>query len=74
MFVILMNWSEIQLFKKCNGSKKCSRYVTRQIEMIFRGFFTLRHLHVLFDLVKVKKKEEIDGPARKYEDYEVIID
>ena len=30
--------------------------------------------HVLFDLVKVKKKEEIDGPARKYEDYEVIID
>ena len=30
--------------------------------------------HVLFDLVKVKKKEEIDGPARKYEDYEVLID
>ena len=30
--------------------------------------------HVLFDLVKVRKKEEIDGPARKYEDYEVLID
>ncbi len=36
--------------------------------------FTLRHLHVLFDLVKVKKRKEMDGPARKYEDYEVLID
>ncbi len=36
--------------------------------------FTLRHLHVLFDLVKVRKKEEIDGPARRYENYELLID
>ncbi len=30
--------------------------------------------HVLFDLVKVRKKEEIDGPARRYENYELLID
>ena len=34
----------------------------------------MRYLHVLFDLVNVKKKEEIDGSARKYGDYDVGID
>ncbi len=30
--------------------------------------------HVLFDIVKVKKCEDVDGPAREYSDYVVTID